>query len=267
MRLCGHDVSADALAISRRAGRPKRKRDAAEAHSRTGNVFSRHWARPIRRERGSAFASGPASPGAGAPAAMRAALSGRVIPIEQRRERGCTAAAAADRWRPQRERFHWTRRSPRQCYARRHLMTRLVAVSSRRQRADRRSSPALNDKRGESGFTSESGREEKRDCFAYERAFSQQLSLHSDRTADAKMYETVMLFYPRRRRGTANLEANRKGMSSPTVPSQGAHGPACPTLGGWPSPERQLAIFSDSRQNEHARRRQLTGQMLFLCVL
>jgi len=36
-------------------------------------------------------------------------------------------------------------------------------------------------------------------------------------------------------------------------PSQGAHGPARPTLGGWPSPERQLEIFTDSRQSEHAR--------------
>jgi hypothetical protein len=36
---------------------------------------------------------------------MRAALSGRVIPIEQRRERGCTVAAAADRWRNQREQY------------------------------------------------------------------------------------------------------------------------------------------------------------------
>src|SRR5208283_2740026 len=43
------------------------------------------------------------------------------------------------------------------------------------------------------------------------------------------------------------------GPSSPTVPNQGAYGPARPTLGGWPSPERQLEIFADSRQSEHAR--------------
>src|ERR1019366_2652813 len=43
------------------------------------------------------------------------------------------------------------------------------------------------------------------------------------------------------------------GPSSPAVPSQGAYGPARPTLGGWPSPERQLEIFADSRQSEHAR--------------
>ena len=36
-------------------------------------------------------------------------------------------------------------------------------------------------------------------------------------------------------------------------PGQGAYGPARPTLGGWPSPERQLEILSDSCQSEHAR--------------
>ena len=73
--------------------------------------------------------------------------------------------------RDRREHFRRTKRSPPPSVARRHLMTRLTAISSRRWRADRRSSLTPNDKRGYRRLTSESGGEERRYCFAHVSAF------------------------------------------------------------------------------------------------
>ena len=77
---------------------------------------------------------------------------------------------------------------------------------------------------------------------------------HSHKSATTrKLTPPLALPLSAKSRGEGKNGAARSSPRSSRGEVGWAYGPARPTLGGGPPPERQLEIFADSRQSEHAR--------------